>query len=90
MTLPQLVRLVEKERDYEELVGQLWIERKQILERINAAEDPRAAAGREIHNLRRRVAGEGTGRRRQGRARPWAPDDLDRLSSDLERGVRRW
>lgn len=58
MSYRELEELAKGERWYEEVAGQLWIERDQILAKIAARGGGPAAAMRELRLLRRRVTRE--------------------------------
>lgn len=75
MTLAALLKIAQREEDYEEWAGQLWLERGAVLERIAAGNDPRS----EFVRLRRNVEEEGTlGRQSGGGVRAF-PTDPRRL-----------
>ncbi len=75
MTLAELFSLAQREGDYEEWAGQLWLERGKVLERIGAGGAPRA----EFSRLRRNVAEEGSLGRLSGGSVQAYPTDPGRL-----------
>jgi len=63
VTLAALFKLAQREGDYTEWVGQLWLERGAILERVAGGADPH----RVLRDLARRVREEGTLESQSGR-----------------------